>query len=96
MYTLMCWEAFYWVESAEPRSWGSAGLALLGIDDVSPGTWTHPLGALNPFPGADGRKEKGSVKVYRAAFSPPHTLPWRGPSSKGQARPRLIMTLGRV
>lgn len=37
---------------------GPAGPALLDTDDVPPGTWTHPLGASNPFPGGEGRKEK--------------------------------------
>lgn len=73
MSTLVCGEAFYWAGSAE-HSVGhgdSSAPALLGRDKVPSGVWTHPLGALNPFP---GREERG-LKVGDAVPSPPHIPP---------------------
>lgn len=89
----MCGDASCWTGSKENESWGFH--ALLGSDGVPPGIWTHPLGALNPFPdGEEGRRR--DVEVHDAASSPPNTLPWSEQGLQGQAGPRLIVTLVRI
>lgn len=53
-----------------PGLGGPAGPALLGTDDVPSGTWTHALGALNPFPGEEGRREKGGCEGLPCCLLP--------------------------
>lgn len=54
MSTLVCGEAF-WVCRAQRGHGDSSAPLLLGCENVPPDVWTHPLGALNPFPDGEAR-----------------------------------------